>query len=86
MTPFSVIITFRLAYQEIQGQFMEKNGNPVKELKCPEWVQDLAFMVDITQHLNNLNKMLQGCKKRRDSVRQHTRVQIKTVTLGDAAI
>ncbi|XP_066941420.1 general transcription factor II-I repeat domain-containing protein 2B-like [Macrobrachium rosenbergii] len=45
------------------GQFMEKKGNPVKELKCLEWVQDLAFMVDITQHLNNLNKMLQGRKK-----------------------
>ncbi|XP_066980426.1 general transcription factor II-I repeat domain-containing protein 2-like [Macrobrachium rosenbergii] len=45
------------------GQFMEKMGNPVKELKCLEWVQGLAFMVDITQHLNNLNKMLQGRKK-----------------------
>ena len=36
------------------GQFMEKMGSPVKELECPQWVQDLAFMVDITQHLNNL--------------------------------
>lgn len=26
-------------------------------------IYDLAFMVDITEHLNNLNKMLQGCKK-----------------------
>ena len=26
-------------------------------------MQDLAFMVDITQHLNNLSKMLQGCKR-----------------------
>ena len=48
--------------QEDIGQFMEKMGSPVKELKCPQWVQDLAFMVDITQHLNNRNKMLQGRK------------------------
>ena len=45
------------------GQVMEKMGSPVKELKCPQWVQDPAFMVDITQHLNNRNKMLQGRKK-----------------------
>ena len=45
------------------GQFLEKKGRPVEDFKCPEWVRDLAFMVDITQHLNNLNKMLQGRKK-----------------------
>lgn len=39
---------------------MEKKGRPVGELKCPEWVRDLAFMVDITQHLSSLNKTLQG--------------------------
>ena len=42
---------------------MEKMGSPVKELKCPQWVQDFAFMVDITKRLNNLNKMLQGSRK-----------------------
>ena len=42
---------------------MEKMGSPVWELKCLQWVQDLAFMVDITQRLNNLNKMLQGRRK-----------------------
>lgn len=45
------------------GHFMEGKGKPVKELQCPLWLQDLAFMVDITEHLNNLNKMLQGRKK-----------------------
>ena len=44
------------------GPFMEKMVSPVKELKCPQWVQDLSFMVDITQHVNNRNKMLQGRK------------------------
>ena len=50
------------------GQVMEKMGSPVKELKCSQWVKDLAFMVDITQHLNNRNKMLQGRKKNCHSV------------------
>ncbi|KAL3976413.1 hypothetical protein ACER0C_022299 [Sarotherodon galilaeus] len=45
------------------GQFMEKKGKPVKKLQCPLWLQDLAFMVDITEHLNNLSRMLQGRKK-----------------------
>ena len=42
------------------GKFMEQKGRPVDELKSKEWVQDLAFMVDITQHLNTLNTILQG--------------------------
>ena len=50
------------------GQFMEKMGSPVRELKCPQWVKDLAFMVDITQHLNNRKPMLQARKKNCHSV------------------
>lgn len=45
------------------GQLMEKKGNPVMELQCQELLQDLAFLVDITEHFNMLNKILQGCKK-----------------------
>lgn len=41
-------------------QFMEEKGKPVLELHSGEWVQDLAFMVDVTKHLKNLNKQLQG--------------------------
>ncbi|KAL3974132.1 nostrin [Sarotherodon galilaeus] len=44
------------------GQFMEKKGKPVKELQCPLWLQDLAFMVDITEHLNNLNRIIHAFK------------------------
>lgn len=48
--------------EEIE-QFMEKKGKPVLEFQSTEWMQDLAFMVDVTEHLNNLNKVLQGRNK-----------------------
>uniref|UniRef100_A0A0L8GJB9 SPIN-DOC-like zinc-finger domain-containing protein n=1 Tax=Octopus bimaculoides TaxID=37653 RepID=A0A0L8GJB9_OCTBM len=48
--------------QEEIEQFIEKKGKPVLEFQSLGWLQDLAFIVDITEHLNNLNKMLQGRK------------------------
>lgn len=33
------------------------------ELQRQEWLQDLAFLMDITEHLNILKKMFQGRKK-----------------------
>jgi len=42
---------------------MKKKGKPVLGFQSSEWMQVLAFMVDITQDLNNLNKMLQGRKR-----------------------
>ena len=44
-------------------QFMKQKGKSVLEFKPKEWMQDLAFMVDVTEHLNNLNKIPQGCNK-----------------------
>lgn len=38
----------------------EEKDRPVDELKSKEWVQDLAFMVDITQHFNTHHTKLQG--------------------------
>ena len=40
--------------------FMEKEGVGVPVLNEPKWLMDLAFLVDITQELNVLNKKLQG--------------------------
>ena len=37
-------------------------GRHVDELKCPEWVRGLEFFVDITRHLNIMNKVSQ-CKR-----------------------
>lgn len=60
-------------YKNLQGnlgtekinelEVLKKQWKPVDELQDTEWLQDLAFMVDITDHLNNLNKMMQGCHK-----------------------
>ena len=33
------------------------------QLQSSEWVQDLASEMDITVHLNNLNRMLEGRNK-----------------------
>ena len=39
-----------------------KRGDLVTELMSyRDWQLDLAFLVDITQHLNTLNTRLQGC-------------------------
>ena len=43
--------------------FMKIKGKPVVQLQSSKWVHDFVFVMDITDHLNNLSRMLQGCKK-----------------------
>ena len=54
-----VLKRFYLLRQEIIT-FLEMNGRSTDEQKDESWLQDLAFDVDITAHLNNLNLKLQG--------------------------
>lgn len=54
----SVLQRFYSLRSEID-QFLEK-GRPLHELSDPLWLVDLAFLVDLTHHLNTLNKNLQG--------------------------
>ncbi|KAK2811156.1 hypothetical protein Q5P01_000277 [Channa striata] len=41
-------------------KFLKEKGRPLHELSDPLWLADLAFLVDLTHHLNTLNKNLQG--------------------------
>ena len=41
-------------------QFTRNKGRIHEEFQDCQWLNDLAFLVDITQHLNLLNKQLQG--------------------------
>ncbi|XP_071059422.1 general transcription factor II-I repeat domain-containing protein 2A-like [Pseudochaenichthys georgianus] len=45
---------------ELNVFMLEKGGMAVPEPSDPKWLMDLAFLVDITQELNALNKKLQG--------------------------
>ena len=38
---------------------MADNDNPIFEFDDAEWIRDLAYLVDITSHLNELNSRLQ---------------------------
>ncbi|XP_045465147.1 general transcription factor II-I repeat domain-containing protein 2A-like isoform X1 [Harmonia axyridis] len=40
--------------------FMEERGDDTKMLKNEKWLTDLAFLTDITMHLNTINFQLQG--------------------------
>ncbi|KAJ8875997.1 hypothetical protein PR048_023905 [Dryococelus australis] len=56
---FNVLERFWLLREEIR-LFLEMKGESVDQLCDDNWLQDLAFMVDMTGHLNDLNLMLQG--------------------------
>ena len=68
------------------GQFMEKKSKPLLEFQSLVWMQDLSFMVDITERLNNLNKTLHAAKKSCHTVSwQHTAFKLK-LTLGETQL
>jgi len=41
-------------------QFLKDKSRSLHELSDPLWLADLAFFVDLSDHLNTLNKSLQG--------------------------
>ncbi|XP_065645508.1 general transcription factor II-I repeat domain-containing protein 2-like [Hydra vulgaris] len=44
-------------------QFLETKGQDISDIKNTKFLQDLAFLVDITKHLIDLNIILQGKNK-----------------------
>ncbi|KAK8389839.1 hypothetical protein O3P69_009083 [Scylla paramamosain] len=58
-------------------QFMEMKGTPVRELSDSKWLCDLAFMVDITKYLSELNVKLQGPPTSFSALCFHTRHALK---------
>ncbi|XP_007940687.1 general transcription factor II-I repeat domain-containing protein 2-like [Orycteropus afer afer] len=54
-----VLKRFFESLKEIDS-FMLSKGKPMPQLSCTDWIKDLAFLVDMTTHLNTLNIALQG--------------------------
>ena len=54
-----VLQRFYFLHQEIK-LFMEMKDKHIAELSSEEWLLDLAFLVDITAHLNDLGMKLMG--------------------------
>lgn len=66
-------------------QFLEANGKvddeTIKRLKNEEWLCTLAFLTDITEHLNTLNLKLQGRKQNICQLVSHIEAFRKKVTI-----
>ncbi|XP_001494185.1 general transcription factor II-I repeat domain-containing protein 2 isoform X1 [Equus przewalskii] len=54
-----VLKRFFESLEEIDS-FMSSRGKPLPQLSSQDWIKDLAFLVDMTTHLNTLNISLQG--------------------------
>lgn len=52
-----------LSLNEEISAFLEMKGQDNTHFKDPEWIAKLAFLVDMTTHMNNLNVQLQGKHK-----------------------
>jgi hypothetical protein len=59
--------------------FLEIKEYHVFDIKGAKWILDLAFMVDITEHPNELSVYLQGKNKHKTSIYENVKAfQTKT--------
>ena len=66
--------------------FMESKGNSVDEFMNEEWIEDFAFLVDISTHLNELNSRLQRKGQLIHSVFDHVNAFAVKLTLWETQI
>ena len=63
--------------------FMEMKGKSIPELNDDGWVRDLAFLVDFTSYLNDLNSKLQGKGQFINQLYSHIRTFQKKIQLWE---
>jgi hypothetical protein len=54
--------------------FMDMKGKPLPEYSDEDWISDFPFLVDMTQHLNDLNLQLQGGNQLVNDIFAHVEV------------
>ena len=59
----------------------EGKGHPIAEFNNPEWIQDFAFLLDVTTHLNGLNSRLQGKEQLIHSMFDHVNAFVTKLAL-----
>nr|KAF6462194.1 hypothetical protein HJG59_011252 [Molossus molossus] len=68
----NMLMRFYELWDEVK-QFMEMKGKPVRKLSDSKWLCDLAFTVDITKYLSELNIKLQGPNQLLSSLLSNTK-------------
>jgi hypothetical protein len=53
--------------------FMDMKGKPLPEFSEEDWVSDFAFLMDPTQHLNDMNLQLQGSNQLVNDIFAHVK-------------
>ena len=63
--------------------FMEGKGHSIAEFNNPEWIQDIAFLVDVTTHLNEQNSRLQEKEQLIHSMLDHVNAFVAKFALWE---
>lgn len=66
--------------------FLKKKGQPIAEMEDESWLCDLAFLVDITTHMNHLNTRLQRKGQYANEMYGHIKAFLNKLRLWKAHI
>ena len=56
----ATLMRFFFLFRNEINEFTTSKNQEVRELKCHQWLRDLAFLTDVMSHLKSLNLHLQG--------------------------